>query len=306
MRAEVLEIDLRTRLVDTSAGPIRPDILVIALGTAPDFLGIPGADTNSLTLKSVRDAVHLRDTLLDLRSRRPVTRVVIVGAGYTGSEVAGELSAADYRVPDVGDLGWIDVRIVAEDTRLLPQASPRVSAAVERILRARHVPLHLGRSVRGVDEVGVHSESGTLFEAELVVWAGQTQVAIDVEAATGHEIEGGKFVVDPYLRVGGQDTIFACGDASVAFDYVAGRVAASSAQLALQAGDVVARNIDAMVRGKEPREYRPRVVGEALSLGDTAAVAEVGGVLLSGRAAASVKRAALLRYLAGLTFPAIA
>jgi NADH:ubiquinone reductase (H+-translocating) len=116
-------------------------------------------------------------------------------------------------------------------------------------------------------------------------------------------VSAGKIAVDPYLSVEGQERIFACGDASSAYDYAKGQVSASSAQLALQEGDVVARNIDAMVRGRPLREYRPRVIGEALSLGGDDAVAEVGGLLLFGRAAAVVKRAALLRYLAGLSFP---
>ncbi len=306
VRAEVLAVDLAARQVDTSEGSFQPDILVIATGTAPDFLDIPGAQTHCLTVKSVRDAVHLRDTLADLRARRHVTRVVIVGAGYTGTEVTGELSAPEYRVPGARALGWIDVRIVAEDTRLLPQASPRVSAAAERILVARNVPLYLGLSVQRVDESGVWTESGTHFDTDLVVWAGQTRVAVDVHARTGYDIPAGKFGVDPYLRVEGHDSVFACGDASSAFDYAHARISASSAQLAIQEGDLVARNIDATVRRQALQEFRPRILGEAISLGGNDAVAEVGGMLLSGRAAAAAKRAALLRYLAGLSLPLVA
>ncbi len=306
LRAEVLAVDLPARRVETSEGSIDPDILVIALGTAPDFLGIPGAETHCLTVKSVRDAVRLRDTLQALRQSRTVTRVVIIGAGYTGTEVAGELSAPEYRVSEAGDLGWVDVRIVAEDSRLLPQASPQISASVQHILQRRNVPLHMGESVQSVDETGLQTESGERYGADLVVWAGQTRVAIAVHGGAGSDIPAAKFSVDPYLRVGSHDAIFACGDASLAYDYAHGRVSASSAQLALQQGDIVAQNIDSTVRGKPLREYRPRVLGEALSLGGSDAVAEVGGVLLSGRAAATVKRAALLRYLAGLSLPALA
>jgi NADH dehydrogenase FAD-containing subunit len=136
-----------------------------------------------------------------------------------------------------------------------------------------------------------------------VVWAGQTRLGIDVHGLSRQLVSEANIGVDAYLRVDGLDRIFACGDASSAYDYAKGQVSASSAQLALQEGDVVARNIDAMVRGRPLREYRPRVIGEALSLGGDDAVAEVGGLLLFGRAAAVVKRAALLRYLAGLSFP---
>lgn len=306
LRAEVVAIDLVTRRVDTSEGILHPDMLVIALGTAPDIIGIPGPDAHCLPVKSVSDAVHLRDTLTELRSRRKPTRVVIIGAGYTGTEVAGELSAPDYRLPSSRGPRWIDVRIVAEDTRLLPQADPRVGAAVERILVARNVPLDLGLTVQRVDETGVWTESRAHFEADLVVWAGQTRVAVEVQARFGKEEPTAKLEVDPYLRVIGQKSVFACGDASCSFDYVHARVSPSSAQLALQEGDIVARNIEATIRGQSLQEFRPRVLGEALSLGGSDAVAEVGGILLSGRAAAAVKRAALVRYLAGLSVPLVA
>jgi NADH dehydrogenase len=306
LRAEVQTIDIEARQVETSAGPLRPDVLVIAVGTTPDLFDIPGAAAHTTTLKSVSDAVRIHDTIEGLRSRQRVVHVVIVGAGYTGTEVAGELSAPDNDKWVGAARGTVHVRIVSEDAHLLPQASPRLSGSVERILLGRGIPLHLGQSVRRVDAAGLQTGSGEAFPADLVVWAGQTHVAFDALHPAGYEEPAGKLRTDPYLQVGNDGSIFACGDVASVFDYAKATVAASSAQLAVQEGQTVARNIGARAHEKALEEYRPRVVGEALGLGGKDAVAEVGGIILSGRAAAVVKRAALVRYLNSLLVLSIA
>jgi NADH:ubiquinone reductase (H+-translocating) len=303
LRADIQAVDLATRRVHTSAGPLQPDVLVIAVGTTPDFLNIPGAATHSATLKSVQDAVRIRDKIAELRSGQPLVRVVIMGAGYTGTEVAGELSAPDYARRTGTGLGAVEVCIVSEDARLLPQASSRLSAAVERILRTRHIPLYLGQSVRRVDATGLETEGRDVFPADLLVWAGQTHVSFQVLGSAGSDAAGGKLRVDPYLQVGNDGSIFACGDVASVFDYARGSIAASSAQLALQEGQTVARNIGARADGRALEEYRPRSLGEALGLGGKDAAAEVGGLIVSGRAAAAIKRAALVRYLTSLSVP---
>lgn len=303
LAAEVQAIDLQAMRVDTSAGPLQPDVLVVALGTTPDYLDIPGATAHATTLKSVGDAVRIRDRIAYLRESQAIVRVVIAGAGYTGTEAAGELSAPDHGRKAGITRGRVEVRIVSEDARLLPQASPQLSAAVERILRGRQIPLHLGQSVRRVYDVGLQTGTGEEFPADLVVWAGPTHVAFDMLHLSHRDVPAGKLRVDPYLQVGNAGSIFACGDIASIFDYSKGTVAASSAQLAVQEGETVARNIGARAGGRALVEYRPHVLGEALGLGGRDALAEVGGVILSGRAAGAIKRAALLRYLTSLSVP---
>jgi NADH:ubiquinone reductase (H+-translocating) len=254
----------------------------------------------------VSDAIRIRDRIADLRSQQAVVRVVIIGAGYTGTEVAGELSALGSDRQGSKARARVDVRIVAEDVRLLPQASTQLSAGVERVLHRRNVPIHLGQPVKRVESHGLETTRGVWFSADLVVWAGQTRVASDVIHSFGRDMPAGKLRVDPYLQVSNSESTFACGDAALVYDYIRGSVAPSSAQLAIQEGETVARNIAARAEGRPLAEYRPRVLGEALSFGGGDAVAEVGGLLVSGRAAAAVKRAALVRYLAGLSAPSTA
>jgi NADH dehydrogenase len=97
--------------------------------------------------------------------------------------------------------------------------------------------------------------------------------------------------------------VYVAGDAAEVFDFTRGKPVPWTAQLAVQEGEVVARNIAASLEDRPLTEFQAWPLGEALSLGGTDAVAEVAGLVLSGRPAAMVKRAALLRYLRSLGGP---
>jgi NADH dehydrogenase len=136
------------------------------------------------------------------------------------------------------------------------------------------------------------------LEADVVLWAAHSR-AWPLCGNTARAGVDGRVVVDPYLQAEGLSRVFVAGDTALAYDYVHDRVASSSAQLAVQQGALVARNLAAALEGRPLREYRPHILGEALSLGRDGA-AEVGGVVVTGRAALAVKEAALVRYLRSL------
>lgn len=301
--ARITAIELKSHRVEMSGETLQPDVLVVAVGTTPDYSSIPGSGAHIFSLKSVADAVRIRDALAELRAGLRTVRIVVVGAGYTGTEVAGELTALPADGVNVSRLGRLEVSVVAEDTRLLPQAGIQLGAAVERVLRRRGIPLRLGQAVELIDEEGVHLERGEVLPADLVIWAGPTHVAIRLSEGPEEVVPAGKIRVDPYLQAGDGGHAYACGDVALIYDYRHDAIAAASAQLAIQEGRTVARNIAARARGRTPEEYRPHVLGEALGLGNGDAVAQLGGFVLTGRPALATKSAALTRYLAGLSQP---
>ncbi|HEX6509472.1 MAG TPA: FAD-dependent oxidoreductase [Chloroflexota bacterium] len=301
LAADVHRVDLGSLTCRTSRGPLESDWLVVAAGSSADFLGVPGAEAFTFTLKSVGDAVSIRERLADLRSSQAEVQVVIVGAGYTGTELAGELSALPPVTESEKQLGRVNVKLVAADDRLLPQGNERMSRQIDRALRSRGIPIFLGVGVARADPRRVVLKDGTAFSADLIVWAAQSRGAASALAPQARQSADGRLAVDPYMRVEGHDRSFACGDAAFVYDYVKGMSAPSSAQVAVQEGEAVAMNLAAAIRGRSMREFRPHVLGEVISLGGHDGVAEVGGVLLTGRAAAAAKQAALLRYLAGLS-----
>jgi NADH dehydrogenase len=302
IQADVTEIDSATRLVVAETGKWVPDRLLVALGSVPSFDSIDGARSRSMVLRSVSDAVALRSAIQALWTRPVSPHVVVVGAGYTGTEVAGELVALDRRTG--GAVAAMHVTIVAQDSTLLPHGNPELARVAERKLRDAGVRLILGVRVRSVDPESLTTEEGEVLTADVVVWAARSRAAPELMTPPGGRGLDDRVRVDPYLRAYGADGVYVLGDEGLAYDYSHDRPVAASAQLAVEEGRIAADNLVREIRGRPLREFRPRVVGEALSLGDDG-VAELGGIVVTGRAALAVKQMALARYLAGLGGPGL-
>ncbi|MDQ2741073.1 MAG: FAD-dependent oxidoreductase [Chloroflexota bacterium] len=296
VQSEIVKLLPEGAALETAEGEYTGDFLVVALGSAPDYHEVPGAQEHAFPVRSVRDAERLRRRLEQVTGTGETVHVVIVGAGYTGTEVAGEIAEWGKRLQAEGG-GGITVTVVAPETRLLVEADLRLGDAAERILRQKGVWFRLGTSVRRVEQAAIELDPEPSCPADVVVWAARARAAPPVLSGAetvGHE---GRIQVDPYLRSRRYDRVYLAGDVACAFDYVQDRVVAPSAQMAVREGNLVAENIAAEVRGRQVREFRPRRPGEALSLGGSGGVAEIGGVILTGRKALALKHAALARYL---------
>jgi len=225
--------------------------------------------------------------------------VCIVGAGYTGTEVAGELAEWNLRLRRAGARQRLEVTVVAQDPGLLPEGNARLAAIAERVLRSKGVAFDLGATVFGL-EPGRLLLEGSALPADLILWAARSRASPALGDSGWRRGPDGRVRVDPYLRAEGLDRVYVAGDTAFAYDYRRDRLAPASAQLALAEADLVARNLAAESAKRSLREFRPRQIGEALSLGGKDGAAEVTGVVVSGRSALAVKEAALLRYLASL------
>lgn len=293
VQAEVTAVAAAPSTVSTSLGPIQADWIAIALGGVASDLGVPGVVDHAYPLKSVRDAERIAMRLTELRSGRALTRVVIVGGGYTGSETAGELTdpSARHRGP-----GSVTVTIVQPDSRLLPQGDGRLAAAVTAILRRRGVGMLFDAWIEAVEQDRVRLVGGEHLPADMVIWAARAEPARAIRTSFDLTVDG-RIRTDPYLRVSGEQRTYAAGDVAGALDYLHGTPLPASAQVAVPQGERMGENIAASLEGRRQREFRERLLGEALALGGREGAAEVAGVIATGRLALGVKRAALLRYL---------
>ena len=224
-------------------------------------------------------------------------RILIVGAGYTGTELAGELASLreSRRVA-------AEIIVVADVDRLLPQGNEGLAEVARQVLLSKGVELCLQRGVHKVENGCVLLSDGRCIEADVIVWAAQTEPS-PVGTAGWALGPLGRIVADSYLRASGQSHTFVAGDTAHIVDPSSGVPLPASAQLAVQEGRSAALNVIRAIRGDPLREFRPRVAGEALTLGGSDGVAEVAGVVLTGRRALAVKRAALARYLLTLGGP---
>ncbi|MCU1398751.1 MAG: dehydrogenase (ubiquinone) [Acidimicrobiales bacterium] len=290
--ARVSAIDLAARTVTLSAGPpLIYDTLVVAAGAVSNSFGVPGVDEHAFPLKSVEDAVALRNHVLgkfetagaDPTSAHPgALSVVVCGGGPTGVEMAGGLMelfghvlAKDFPQLDVGSARVV---LVEAADRLLGTFHSRSSARARRTLTDRGVEVITGVGVREIDPSAVVLADGRRIDADTVVWAAGVR-ASPLAEMLGVPLARGRIVVGTDLSVPDHPEVFAIGD--IAADAL--QPLPQVAQPAIQGGHHVACQIGRRLCGQPTNPFGYRDKGSMATIGRHDAVAELPiGLRLAG------------------------
>ncbi|MDC0766414.1 NAD(P)/FAD-dependent oxidoreductase [Streptomyces sp. HD] len=315
--ADAIDLDGRTVHYagpEGDRGTLPFDRLILAAGSVNKLLPIPGVAEHAHGFRGLPEALYLRDHVtrqveLAAAVDDPGTcsarcTFVVVGAGYTGTEVAaqGQLFTDSLVRKQPLRSGmrprWL-LLDVAE--RVLPELDERLSRTADRVLRQRGVEVRMGTSVKEATHSGVLLTDGSFVDTRTVVWC--VGVRPDPLAESlGLPLERGRLLVDPYLQVPGRRELFAAGDGAAVPDLERpGRGGSGgspperhstpmTAQHAWRHGKAVAHNVAASLGFGEPRPYRHRDKGFAVDLGGVKAAANPFGVPLSGVAAGAVTR----------------
>jgi NADH dehydrogenase len=304
---EVDGIDLSRRVVSYTnpegmAGSLTYDRLLLTLGSVNKLLPIPGVTRYAHGFRGLAEALYLRDTLVrqieladgaapdEARAR---TTFVVVGAGYTGTEVAAAgvlfTEALARQHPWLGDVRprWLLVDLA---DRVLPGLTARMSREAERVLRSRGVDVRTGVSVAEATQDGVRLTDGSFVPTRSLIWC--VGVRPDpLVAQLGLDTDKGRLVVDAFLGVPGHPEVLACGDAAAVPDLTRpGEVTAMTAQHAVRQGRLAARNIAASYGDGERQRYKHHDLGFVVDLAGTDAVADPLGLPLAGLPAKVVTR----------------
>ena len=291
---DVRGVDFAQRRLDTSAGPIAYDFLVLSHGSETNFFGLDSMMKHGLGLKDVPDAVRIRNHVLtcfehamlerDPEIRRAKLTFVVVGGGPTGVEMAGALSELIrlVLVKDYPRLNIKDVRILlleATDTLLAAMPERLRDAAVKTLWR-KWIEVRFSAVVADFDGDRVRLKSGEVIPARTVIWAAGVKAA----PLNGHlgltAGRQGRIPVEPTLQLQGHPEVFLIGDASYVEEN--GEPLPMVAPVAIQMGQHAARNIVNTLRGKALQSFRYRDQGTLATIGRNAAVANVFGIQARG------------------------
>ncbi len=270
------------------------DHLVVALGAVSSTEGVPGAQDHSLPLKTLDDAIHLRDravTALEVAAtttsepeRRRLLTVVVVGGGFTGVEAAGEilgfLRKVSSQYPNLVERE-LRVVLVAGSARLLEQLPERFGVRAAHMLAARGVELVFDDGVASVDAGGLTLKSGKRYASDTVVWSAGVRPAPELQSFDVPLSEHGSVEVNADLSVAGKKNVWALGDCARIPKPHGGHYS-QTAQDAVREGSHLAKNIAAAIEGRPTSPFTYRSAGMMASLGDRQGLAEIGNVLLSG------------------------
>ena len=270
------------------------DQLVLAFGNRARLDLIPGMAEHALPLKTVGDAMEIRNTVLRRVARielenDPALRIalghfVVVGGGFSGVEVAGELvdclRSIRHFYPRVAS-NELQVTVLQDLDRLLPELPAALGQAALKSLRARGVQVRLLTRAAAVLETTVHLAAGDSLATHTVISTIGTQPNALVKAL-GLPAERGRVTVAADLSVPGHLGIWALGDCALVPNAHDGKPAPPTAQFAVREGQQLADNLLAVLRGAATKPFNHRSLGAMASIGHMKGVAQAFGVPLSG------------------------
>ena len=286
--AAVTGIDLDGRRVHLdNGGPLRYDYLVLATGSVSNDFGVPGVGEHGFPLKTLSDALALRNHLLELfeaahtdpaLADSGALTVVVAGGGPTGVEVSGALVEL-FGVLD-RDFRGLDVRrarvvLVEMADHLLPGFAESSQAEALRTLRLRGVDVRLSTAIAEARPDEVVLADGSPVPTRTLVWAAGVRANPLVEGLGLPQGHGGRLVVDDDLSVPGRPEVFAIGDVAAAKAEDGSGPYPQLAPVAMQAGRHVAAAISRREQGLTGKAFRYRDKGKMATIGRRAAVAEL-------------------------------
>jgi NADH:ubiquinone reductase (H+-translocating) len=329
LMAEVADFDLAAREVHLRPVMRVPaperlsyDTLIVAGGSQYSYFGHEEWRAHAAEVKSLESALSVRARLLaafegaeaelDPQAREALLTFVVVGAGPTGVEMAGQIAelARDTLRRDFRAIDPRDARIVLVESgeRVLASFPPSLSAAAERSLRRLGVVVLTGHPVVGVDAGGVtlgHATSGTdRIASSVVVWAAgvtASSLATRLAELTGAERDvAGRITVEPDLTLPSHPEVFAIGDMTrVRRPDGEIETLPGVAPVAMQQGRHAGRVVRERLRGRPSRPFRYRDKGNLATIGRAAAIAHIRGLRLSGFSAWLIWLLVHLWYLIG-------
>jgi len=292
--ASATGVDAENKILKTTVGDIKYDYLVIGAGATTNFFGNKNIEKVAIPMKSVEEAIYLRNRLIENNEEALVTpeaerdafrNIVIVGGGASGVEIAGILSEMRRFVmpKNFHHLDPSKVHVIMIAPTILASMSKKSSQDSRADLEQMGVEIVNGR-VKDYDET-THSvllEDGSSIRTRVVIWVSGIK-AITLKGIPAESIgRGGRILCDEYMQVKGMDSLFAAGDISLTSEDAFPNGHPQLAQVAMQEAKLIAKNLNAASDGKEKECFKYKDLGSMATIGRNRAVADLGKWHFSG------------------------
>jgi len=288
-KALVEEIITSENKIITSIGALNYDFLVLAYGATNSFFGSVKMQQFSKGMKSIAEALDLRNTLLmnfenavatiHKEEQEKLLNIVIIGGGPTGVEIAGALAEMNKYVihkdyPELKDKN-VNIYLLEGTDRLLNTMSPQSSKKARQFLEKSGVKVKTGTLAVDCDEQSVTTSTGEIINTGLILWT----AGIAGNRVRGFSPEnygrGGRFFVDRFNKVRGYENIFSLGDISLMTEPKYPNGHPQVAQVAIQQGKLLAGNLKNLSLNKPLREFSYKDLGTMATIGKNLAVVEL-------------------------------
>ncbi|RFS13692.1 NAD(P)/FAD-dependent oxidoreductase [Emticicia sp. C21] len=287
---KVLKVMPEQSKIETELGEIKYDYLVLATGAGTNFFGMQNMIDNAIPMKSVSEAIYLRNRVLqnfedaltaeDADTREGMLNMVVVGGGPTGVEVSGTLAEMKHIIlpkdyPDV-DFNTMKIYLFESSNEVLEVMSDEASAKGREYLERLGVIVKTGVRITDFDGKHAHTSTGEKIRTNNVVWA----AGVKGNTLDGFAPEiygrGARMKVNQFNQVEGFSNVFAVGDiALMSGDEKFPNGHPQVAQPAIQQGNLLAKNILKFMRGEEPTPFEYKDLGSMATVGRNLAVVDL-------------------------------
>ncbi len=297
---DVDKIDLQNKKITVSHGyqyhshDLPYDHLIISLGSITNFFNLPGLQECAVTVKSLGDAIHLRNRLIQhleeadtecaAKAREPLLTFVVAGGGFAGVETIASINdfvreAAEF-YPGVPK-NMIRTVLIHPGAFILPELGEKLGKYAQKKLAERHVEILVNTRVVGADSDSVKLSDGQTIKTNTLIWTAGTTPNPILETLPCNK-ERGRLVTNEYLEIPEWPGVWALGDCAHVMDLKTGKAHPPTAQHALREGTIVAQNIKAAIRGTQKKKFSFSTLGQLAAIGRRTGVANILGINFSG------------------------
>jgi len=296
---EVQEIDLPGKNIVVAHGfdhhrhTLKYDYLVVGLGSVTNFFGLPGLQERALTMKSLSDAMRLRNHLIAhleeadsecCQVKHPLLTFVVAGGGFAGVETIAGINdfvrGAIRSYPHLREK-MLRVVLVHPGPVILPELGEKLGRYAQEKLGERKVEIRVNTKVEAVTERGVQLSDGTTIWSNTLVWTAGTSANPLLKGLPCSK-DRGRVIVNDYFEVPDWPNVWALGDCAAIPDRKTGAYHPPTAQHALRQGRTLARNIASAIRGGQKKPFVFTTIGQLAAIGRRTGVANILGVNFSG------------------------
>ncbi len=295
--AHVERIDWSTRTVhfhQCEPDSLDFDQLVFAAGVRANLTAVPGMASHALPLKTVGDALHMRNCIIsnleeavvsaDPERRKRLTTFIIIGGGLSGVEVAGELDdflrAATKYYPGIS-VSDLHIILIQSGSRLLPELSEKLGTTTARIFRRRNIDILLESRAVEVSAESVQLKDGRMISGATIICTVGTRPHAFIQN-NALPLEHGRIATQPDMSIANLPGIWAIGDCARVLNAFSGKHCPPTAQFAVHQAHALADNIIRELQGLETQPFSHKPRGVLASIGHNKAVVELFGVEFSG------------------------
>lgn len=295
--AEVEHIDTEEKAIRTSIGTIHYDDLVLAAGATTNFFGNKNIEASALPMKSVSEAMRLRNTILqnleraetedNEAHRQALMNIAIVGGGPSGVEIAGALAEMKRTIlprdyPDL-DTSCMRIYLINAAPRLLGAMAEKSSREAEKALKELGVEIMAGCMVTDYVDHELILKDGSHLPVETVIWVSGIRANHIDGIPTDSIGRGGRIITDCFNRVKGMENVYAIGDQClIEGDEAYPQGHPQLAQVAMQQAENLAMNLKLQDKNEQEHPFSYRNLGTMATIGRKKAVVEIGRLKFGG------------------------